>query len=547
MHTSTTIASPLLTLLTTMLFTSTALSQTFFLNGSAMQTNDTCWVLTPDELWRTGSIWNEQKIDLRESFSVIMDMYFGCRDQDGADGIVFGFQPISTSVGQQGEGIGFQGVIPSLGIEFDTWQNANLSDPAYDHIAIIRDGNMNHASPTNLAGPVPATGSNIENCNWHKLRVNWDASAHTLEVWFDCELRLTYSGDIVNDIFGGDPLVFWGFTSATGGARNLHQVCFSYTTFLDGFEDVVICPGGQFQLELSGGVSYQWSPTTGLSNPFIPNPIAAPDTTTTYTVKVIDACNNPFYDSITVFIDGDTVFFDLGPDTTICEGTPLLLDATSFGTDTVTYLWNTGANSPTLSVNSSGLYAVTVTVDQYCVADDRVYVEVTPLPRPSLGTDTTLCLEDTLLLDATTSGNPIYLWQDGSTSPVYVVTQPGRYQVTVSNHCLDARASIDVAFEDCRQVYFPNAFSPNFDGINDIFMPYDGGDVEQILQLRIFNRWGDLVFENFDFLPNDPAQGWDGTFHGRVLQPAVFTWLALVRFRDGKTEWRSGNVTLLRN
>ena len=71
--------------------------QEFFLNGSATQSNDTCWVLTPDELWQVGSIWNEQKINLNESFQVLMDMYFGCRDSDGADGIVFGFQPVSTS------------------------------------------------------------------------------------------------------------------------------------------------------------------------------------------------------------------------------------------------------------------------------------------------------------------------------------------------------------------------------------------------------------------------------------------------------------------
>jgi len=520
--------------------------QEFFLNGSATQSNDTCWVLTPDELWQVGSIWNEQKINLNESFQVLMDMYFGCRDSDGADGIVFGFQPVSTSVGSQGEGIGFQGVVPSLGIEFDTWQNPNLGDPFNDHLAIVRDGNMNHNSATTLAGPVQAGNGNIEDCKWHSLRVNWDVSTHTLEVWFDCQLRLSYTGDIVNDIFGGDPLVFWGFTAATGGASNLQQVCFSYTSFLDGFEDVVICPGGQFQLKVSGGSSYSWSPTTGLSNPNIPNPIASPDTTTTYIVDVLDACNNPFSDSITVFIDGDTVFFDLGPDTTICEDNPLTLDATSYGTNSVDYQWNNGSTSPTLQVSQSGFYAVTVTIDQYCVADDRVYIEVTPLPWPFLGVDTVLCLEDTLLLNASTTGNPDYLWSTGATGPELTVTEPGFYQVTASNQCRDAKAGIDVGFEDCRQVYFPEAFSPNDDGINDIFYPQDGGDVELILEMRIYNRWGGLVFENLDFRPNDPSSGWDGRHKGKRLNPGVYTWLARIRFRDGKEEWRSGAVTLIR-
>ena len=520
--------------------------QAFFLNGSATQSNDTCWVLTPDELWQVGSIWNEQKINLNESFQVLMDMNFGCHNQDGADGIVFGFQPISTSVGSQGEGIGFQGVAPSFGIEFDTWQNSNLDDPPYDHIAIIRDGNMNHNSATNLAGPVQAGTGNIEDCNWHRLRVNWDAPAHRLEVWFDCQLRLSYTGDLVNDIFGGDPLVFWGFTAATGGARNLQQVCFSYTTFLNGFEDVVICPGGQYQLNVSGGVSYSWTPATGLNNPNIPNPIASPDSTTTYRVDVLDACNNPFSDSITVFIDGDTVFFELGPDTTICEDTPLTLDATSYGTNSVAYQWSNGSNAPAIQATHSGLYAVTVTIDDYCVADDRVYIEVTPLPRPMLGADTVLCLEDTLQLNASTAGDPVYLWSTGARGPLLTVSEPGFYQVTAANHCKEAKAGIHVDFEDCQQVYFPNAFSPNDDGINDRFYPQHGGDVELIEVMQIYNRWGALVFENRNFLPNKPAAGWDGRHKAKRLKPAVFTWLALVRFRNGKVAWRSGSVTLMR-
>ena len=326
----------------------------FILNGSAIQVNDSCWALTPAQLNRVGSIWNENKIDLNESFQVLMQLNFGNLDANGADGIVFGFQPVSTSIGSVGEGIGFAGVSPALGIEFDTWQNFNLSDPPYDHIAIIKNGNLSHTSGNTLAGPVQAKAQNpnIEDGQFHQLRINWDAAATTIEIWFDCDLRLTYTGDIVNDIFNGNPEVFWGFTSATGGAVNVHKVCLSYTTFLDGFDDVVICPGGQFQLSVGGGVSYHWTPSAGLSNPNIPNPIAAPEETTTYLVEVLDDCNNPFYDTITVFVDGDTVFFEIGADTTICEGQPLQLDATSVGLNSVEYLWPNGA--PPLSLMYNG-------------------------------------------------------------------------------------------------------------------------------------------------------------------------------------------------
>ncbi|MFQ5448826.1 MAG: hypothetical protein ACE5FF_18025, partial [Saprospiraceae bacterium] len=464
----------------------------FHLNGSAEQVTDTCWSLTPALNFQAGSIWNLDKINLDNSFQVIMELSFGCKDDFGADGILFGFQPVSTSIGQSGEGLGFQGVSPSLGIEFDTWQNNNLGDPAYDHVAISKNGDLNHGSSSNLAGPVPATSpaTNIEDCQFHSLRVNWDAETHELEVWFDCSLRLTYTGDIVNDIFGGDPWVFWGFTSATGGANNLQQVCLSYTTFLDGFDDVVICPGGQFQLKVSGGVSYNWTPAEGLDNPHIPNPIAAPNETTTYVVEVIDACNNPFYDSLTVFIDGDTVFFELGPDTSICEGQFLHLDATSTGTDTVTYQWSDGAVTPAIDALQSGIWSVTVTVDNYCVAGDRVGLTVIPLPRLNPGRDTTLCLQQTLLLEASAGVAQSYLWQDGSTDPTFFVNAPGDYTVTGSNECGVRNAVYSVAYEDCRQVYFPNAFSPNDDGINDVFLPFDGGDVTVVRYFRVYDRWG---------------------------------------------------------
>ena len=525
-----------------------SLSAQFILNGSAVQVNDTCWSLTPAQNGKVGSIWNDTKIDLNNSFQVIMQLNLGCKDGDGADGILFGLQPVSTSIGQQGEGIGFQGVSPSVGIEFDTWQNGNLGDPAYDHVAISKNGVLNHGTANNLAGPVQAnaTKPNIEDCDWHKLRVNWDAVSHTIEVWFDCDLRLTYTGDIVNEIFGGDPNVFWGFTSATGGANNLQQVCFSYTTFLDKFDDVVICPGGQYQITLSGGVTYHWTPATGLSNPNIANPIAKPDSTTEYQVEVNDACGNQFFDTIMVFIDGDTVFFDLGPDTSICEGQSLLLDATSTGTNSVAYQWNGGQSYATISASQTGLYAVTVTIDDYCVADDRKAITVIPLPKVNLPPDTVLCLEQLLVLDAS-GGIGDFLWQDGYADPVRTVAEPGgSFALVASNICGEKKATVTISYEDCRQVFFPNAFSPNDDGINDLFLPFDGGDVGVVHALKIFDRWGGLVFEKNDFQPNDFTAGWDGFFKDKKANPGVYAWLAEVEFRDGKKELLKGEVTLLR-
>ena len=529
-------------------FASQNIHAQFILNGSAVQISDTCWTLTTETDFDLGSMWNNEKISLNESFEIQMQLNFGDKDGDGADGILFGLQPLATSIGQAGAGMGFQGVSPSIGIEFDTYQNFNLEDPQFDHIAIIRDGSVDHTAVTNLAGPVQAssTSGNIEDGQWHTLLVTWDAATLTLEVSFDDELRLSYIGDIVNDVFDGDPEVFWGFTSATGGANNLQQVCLSCTIFRDELDDVVICPGGQFQIGNGGGNSYEWTPATGLSNPNIANPIASPNETTTYIVEITGACTYPIYDTLTVFVDGDTVFFDLGVDTTFCQGENVVLDATSTGTIGVDYQWSNGSTEPTVTPTQSGLYSVTVTIDDYCVADDRVGVTVIPSPDfIDLGPDQLLCLEQTMTLEVSFPGDAHYEWSTGATTPSIEVTTENLYSVLVSNICGSTEASVYISFEDCREVFFPNVFSPNNDGINDVFYPLDGGDVHQIKSLRIYDRWGGHIFENYFFLSSEIAEGWNGKAKGERVSPGVYVWFAEVEFIDGVTEMLEGEIMVI--
>jgi gliding motility-associated-like protein len=529
-----------------LLLLSPALRAQFILNGQAAMVNDSCYLLTEAVNAASGSIWHPIKIDLGQSFEVVMDIFLGCQDEWGADGIVFGFQPLSTSIGQAGGGLGFQGIRPSLGIEFDTWQNTTAGDPIYDHIAIFRDGNLNHNSPDNLAGPVPALPNqrNIEDCAFHSLRVNWEADIKKLSVYFDCLLRLTYEGDIVNDIFRGDPEVFWGFTAATGAANNLHQVCFSYVSFLNRLDDVVLCPGGQVQLQTQGGISYQWSPPEGLSNPNIANPIAAPAVSTDYAVTIRDACGIPFYDSLRVEVAGDSVFFSLGPaDTAICEGTALLLDAASSSS---AYQWNTGAQTPSLLATEPGIYIVTVTkTDTFCIAEGRIDISVIPLPRLNLGPDTALCQGQSILLRSDFTAAQLR-WQDGSTADTLLANRSGWYELTAENACGMARDVVRVEVESCREAYIPNAFSPNDDGRNDYFYIQSNGDVERVLLLRIFDRWGGLLFEAKDSPPDVPGRGWDGTSGGKLLNPGTYVFLAHLAFRDGAMEIRQGEVMLVR-
>ena len=197
----------------------------YILNGSATRDNCNCYTLTPAAFTQSGSVWNSNKINLNNSFDFNFNVYLGCQDVNGADGIVFILQPISTSLGSSGEGMGFSGISPSIGIALDTWQNLNLNDPIFDHISIQSNGNVAHG--TDLAGPVQAssTSDNIEDCQWHIFRIIWDPSTQWLRAYFDGHLRVEIQINLVTTIFNNDPNVYWGFTGATGGANNLQQFC----------------------------------------------------------------------------------------------------------------------------------------------------------------------------------------------------------------------------------------------------------------------------------------------------------------------------------
>jgi gliding motility-associated-like protein len=95
------------------------------------------------------------------------------------------------------------------------------------------------------------------------------------------------------------------------------------------------------------------------------------------------------------------------------------------------------------------------------------------------------------------------------------------------------------------EIYVPNAFTPNDDAVNDIFTVH-GREGIQVLNFKVFDRWGELLFEQDDFEVNDLSAGWDGTFKNEKLNNAVFTWVATAQFLDGATKTFSGNVTLIR-
>lgn len=200
--------------------------QDFRLGGSAFILTDECIRLTPDYPYVSGSAWFKRPIDLNLPFEMQVSIVLGEKDQEGADGIVFVFHP-SMQTGYRGEGMGFAGLVPSLGLEFDTYQNYHLNDPEKDHLALMTNGRAYHRTGIARLSQLP----NLEDGKRHPLYITWNPEATELKVYLDRELVGNYKTDLINGVFGGNPMVYWGVTAATGRLNNYQDVCIEKLIF----------------------------------------------------------------------------------------------------------------------------------------------------------------------------------------------------------------------------------------------------------------------------------------------------------------------------
>lgn len=166
-------------------------------------------------------------------------------------------------------------------------------------------------------------------------------------------------------------------------------------------------------------------------------------------------------------------------------------------------------------------------------------------------------------LGASTQLNPDFNFEPGSiqwTPPLNLscldcidpqVVQPPasiNYTLTVitDNGCVLTDEIFIEVVESDETVYIPNIFSPNGDGVNDVFFVMSGASVAEVRRFDVFDRWGELVFQASNFQPNDPQHGWDGNFHGRLMNPQVFVWVVDIVLFNGEELQLRGDVTLVR-
>lgn len=218
----------------------------FQVNGDAQDLGNNSFQLTPAVNWMSGSVWYQLRHNLDSNFNLSGQLFFG-NDDAGADGIVFVMQDRCLGSGTEGGGLGYQNMPGnSIGVEFDTYRNGpgGNFDPEFDHLALHQSGNVNHSQANNLAGPfqMHATKADVEDSLWYDFQINYSSTNNLLEVYFDGSLRLAHTIDLKNDIFNGNPFIYWGFTSATGGLNAVQSVSISDNTSFS-LRDDTICGG----------------------------------------------------------------------------------------------------------------------------------------------------------------------------------------------------------------------------------------------------------------------------------------------------------------
>ncbi|PSU23543.1 L-type lectin domain-containing protein [Photobacterium kishitanii] len=181
-------------------------------------------IITPDANSQRGAFWTTDKFDLASAFRVRFGIYLGSNDA-GADGVTFTLQnsPLgNNAIGQLGGGLGSQGLDPAITIDFDTYYNgASYLDITNDHTAIYDPASI----PFTRIGATTHDLGNIEDGQYHEVILDWDPTTNIFTYYFDGMLKETLTRDFINLDFNGDSNVYYGFTGATGGAKNLQKVC----------------------------------------------------------------------------------------------------------------------------------------------------------------------------------------------------------------------------------------------------------------------------------------------------------------------------------
>lgn len=320
-----------------------------------------------------------------------------------------------------------------------------------------------------------------------------------------------------------------------------------------------ICEGSSVTLQGISNATVQWQPFYQISCLNCDNPAVSPLTDTAYVATAVNTHGCMVSDTVRIKVVPE-VHLTVSADTSICSGMNAQLRA--YGA--AAYSWTPadatiiGANTalPVVTPAANTTYTVSASNDAACPgATAQIDVEVKPVPTVNAGADQVVTVGSVVQL------SPVY-----SSDVVSLEWKPATYLdcATCAETFATPRQSMDYALEvtndqGCKRtdvlniklvcdesvVFFPNAFSPNGDGMNDIFYPRGKG-IRKVKSLRIYNRLGQEVFRRENFNVEDMSMAWDGSFKGNKLAADVYIYMVELLCDSNETFHLKGNVTLLR-
>ncbi len=331
------------------------------------------------------------------------------------------------------------------------------------------------------------------------------------------------------------------------------------------FTDTFICNPGQSILLVADGKgsmsSFLWTDTPNFTNilnaPGDSTATVFPTGTTEYIVKAKSgSCN--YYDTVTVHAN----FFNLGITDSVpyCNNQPVILDADNMGTP-LSYIWTPNTHilgsdtTEQITLVPTGVEVITLTATNQdgCVLSRTITVSPTPLSflnAAILMTDSFFYKDIPITFQGLPNGPYNYSWTPGTIFSDSTAQTTGGYntdstfiRLTITDGTCVSRDSVSVRYAEVicgpPNVFVPNAFTPNNDSENDLML-VRGNHIE-IMNFAIYDRWGEKVFET-----TNQKSGWDGTWKGKPLDPAVFVYYLTMTCKDRSTYFEKGNITLIK-
>ncbi len=322
--------------------------------------------------------------------------------------------------------------------------------------------------------------------------------------------------------------------------------------------DGIVCLGDSVQLKPTGALSYEWKLSNDLGCTSCPQPFAKPSQDNIYYVTGTNEFGCTSTDSVKMRVR-QPQSLTVSPGDSICAGQSIQLLAS--GADQYNWSPSEGLNKyniadPVARPNKSMEYRVIATDGDHCFSDTAtILVHVTPLPVVDAGEDVTIAAGSTHQLKPTYSPDVTsWRWTPAAFVNCASCPEPFANPRETTRYFLEVKNSAGCVWADdvtirvtCNNgnLFIPNSFSPNSDGVNDVFYPRGSG-VSNIKALRVFNRWGELVFERLNFTANDAGAGWDGTYKGKQLNPDVYVYACEVVCDNNEVLVFKGDISLLK-